>query len=117
MELVASGDYQQVGTFNGNPLAMAAARAMLTEVLDRGYAHLDRLRIRMRDGLQAVIDRHAAHWRVVTAGAKGCVSFLPTRSGTSATSARSTTVTATPTGWSSTTAGPSFRRGARSSSG
>ena len=33
MELVARGDYQQVGTFNGNPLAMAAARAMLTEVL------------------------------------------------------------------------------------
>ena len=61
MELVADGDYQQVGTFNGNPLAMAAARAMLTEVLtDDAYAHLDRLRIRMRDGLQAVIDRHDA---------------------------------------------------------
>jgi glutamate-1-semialdehyde 2,1-aminomutase len=80
MELVASGDYQQVGTFNGNPLAMAAARAMLTEVLtDEAYAHLDRLRIRMRDGLQSVIDRHDQEWMVVTAGAKGCVSFLPTR--------------------------------------
>ena len=31
----------------------------------------------MRDGLQGVIDRHDAPWRVVTAGAKGCVSFLP----------------------------------------
>ena len=31
----------------------------------------------MRDGLQAVVDRHDAPWRVVTAGAKGCVSFLP----------------------------------------
>ncbi|MGC4110932.1 MAG: aminotransferase class III-fold pyridoxal phosphate-dependent enzyme [Nocardioides sp.] len=80
MELVASGEYQQVGTFNGNPLAMAAARAMLTEVLtDDAYAHLDRLRDRMRDGLQAVIDRHDAPWRVVTAGAKGCVSFMPDR--------------------------------------
>jgi glutamate-1-semialdehyde 2,1-aminomutase len=80
MELVASGDYQQVGTFNGNPLAMAAARAMLTEVLtDDAYAHLDRLRDRMRDGLQAVIDRHDAPWRVVIAGAKGCVSFMPDR--------------------------------------
>jgi glutamate-1-semialdehyde 2,1-aminomutase len=78
MELVARGDYQQVGTFNGNPLAMAAARAMLTEVLtDEAYAHLDRLRDRLRDGLQGVIDRHQAPWRVVTAGAKGCVSFLP----------------------------------------
>ncbi|MGA8246460.1 MAG: aminotransferase class III-fold pyridoxal phosphate-dependent enzyme [Nocardioides sp.] len=80
MELVVSGEYQQVGTFNGNPLAMAAARAMLTEVLtDDAYAHLDRLRDRMRDGLQAVIDRYDAPWRVVTAGAKGCVSFLPHR--------------------------------------
>jgi glutamate-1-semialdehyde 2,1-aminomutase len=80
MELVASGEYQQVGTFNGNPLAMAAARAMLTEVLtDDAYAHLDRLRDRMRDGLQGVIDRHGAPWVVVTAGAKGCVSFLPDR--------------------------------------
>jgi glutamate-1-semialdehyde 2,1-aminomutase len=80
MELVARGDYQQVGTFNGNPLAMAAARAMLTEVLtDEAYAHIDRLRERMRSGLQAVIDRHRAPWVVVTAGAKGCVSFMPDR--------------------------------------
>jgi glutamate-1-semialdehyde 2,1-aminomutase len=33
----------------------------------------------MRDGLQDVIDRHGQQWQVVTAGAKGCVSFLPTR--------------------------------------
>ncbi len=78
MGLIARGEYEQVGTFNGNPLAMAAARAMLTEVLDdAAYAHLDTLRDRMRDGLQDVIDRHDAPWRVVTAGAKGCVSFLP----------------------------------------
>jgi glutamate-1-semialdehyde 2,1-aminomutase len=78
MGLIATGAYEQVGTFNGNPLAMAAARAMLTEVLTPGaYAHLDRLSDRMRDGLQAVVDRHEAPWLVVTAGAKGCVSFLP----------------------------------------
>jgi glutamate-1-semialdehyde 2,1-aminomutase len=78
MGLIASGAYEQVGTFNGNPLAMAAARAMLTEVLTpESYAHLDRLRDRMRDGLQGVVDRYDAPWRVVTAGAKGCVSFLP----------------------------------------
>ena len=35
MALVGDGDYEQVGTFNGNPLAMAAARAMLTEVAAR----------------------------------------------------------------------------------
>jgi glutamate-1-semialdehyde 2,1-aminomutase len=78
MGLIATGAYEQVGTFNGNPLAMAAARAMLTEVLTpSSYDHLDAIRDRMRDGLQAVVDRHHAPWRVVTAGAKGCVSFLP----------------------------------------
>jgi glutamate-1-semialdehyde 2,1-aminomutase len=78
MGLIERGEYEQVGTFNGNPLAMAATRAMLTEVLDdAAYARLDALRDRMRDGLQDVVDRHDAPWRVVTAGAKGCVSFLP----------------------------------------
>jgi glutamate-1-semialdehyde 2,1-aminomutase len=78
MGLIARGEYEQVGTFNGNPLAMAAARAMLTDVLDdAAYSRLDRLRDRMRDGLQDVVDRHRAPWRIVTAGAKGCVSFLP----------------------------------------
>jgi len=80
MGLVANGGYEQVGTFNGNPLAMAAARAMLTEVLDdAAYARLDRLRDRMQQGLQATIEQYDAPWRVVTAGAKGCVSFLPHR--------------------------------------
>ena len=78
MSLIADGTYEQVGTFNGNPLAMAAARAMLTEVLTpASYAHLDRLRDRLAAGLQDVIDRHGLPWRVVTVGAKGCVSFLP----------------------------------------
>ena len=33
MDHIANGTYDQVGTFNGNPLTMAAARATLTEVL------------------------------------------------------------------------------------
>ena len=42
MSAIADGRYEQVGTFNGNPLAMAAARATLTEVLTpQAYAHLD----------------------------------------------------------------------------
>jgi glutamate-1-semialdehyde 2,1-aminomutase len=78
MSMVADGRYEQVGTFNGNPLAMAATRAMLTEVLTpEAYGHLDHLRDRMAAGLEEVVIRHAMPWRVVTAGAKGCVSFLP----------------------------------------
>ncbi len=50
MSAIADGRYEQVGTFNGNPLAMAATRATLTEVLTpEAYAHLDELAARLRD--------------------------------------------------------------------
>ena len=42
MEHVASGGYEMVGTFNGNPLAMAAARAMLRDGRDGGGLPADR---------------------------------------------------------------------------
>jgi glutamate-1-semialdehyde 2,1-aminomutase len=78
MTMIADGRYEQVGTFNGNPLAMAAARAMLTEVLTpEAYTLLERLRQRMVDGIETVIGEHDLPWRVITAGAKGCISFLP----------------------------------------
>jgi glutamate-1-semialdehyde 2,1-aminomutase len=76
MALIADGRYQQVGTFNGNPLAMAAVRATLTEVLTPdAYRHLDRLAGRLESGLHAAIAASGLPWRVVAAGAKGCVSF------------------------------------------
>ncbi len=76
MGLVADGTYEQVGTFNGNPLAMAAAKACLTEVLTPdAYAHLGRLSGLMADGIAEVIEAHALPWHVVTAGAKGCIAF------------------------------------------
>ncbi|HEX4091354.1 MAG TPA: aminotransferase class III-fold pyridoxal phosphate-dependent enzyme [Trebonia sp.] len=76
MEHVASGGYEMVGTFNGNPLAMAAARAMLTEVAtEAAYRRIEGLRVRAADGIGAVIGEFAMNGRVVTAGAKGCVVF------------------------------------------
>jgi glutamate-1-semialdehyde 2,1-aminomutase len=76
MEHVASGGYEMVGTFNGNPLAMAAARAMLTEVAtEAAYRRIEGLRVRAAEGIGAVIDEFGMNGRVVTAGAKGCVVF------------------------------------------
>ena len=78
MEHVASGGYEMVGTFNGNPLAMAAARAMLCEVAtEAAYRRIEGLRSRATAGLQAVIEQFALNARVVTAEAKGCVVFSP----------------------------------------
>jgi glutamate-1-semialdehyde 2,1-aminomutase len=76
MSAIADGRYEQVGTFNGNPLAMAATRANLTEVLnDSGYAHLDALAARAREGFERHIATAGLPWRVVSVGAKGCVAF------------------------------------------
>jgi len=78
MEHITSGRYDQVGTFNGNPLAMAAARAALTEVLTpAAYEHFATLRERMVAGCQAVIERTGLAAHVVAVGAKGCVTFSP----------------------------------------
>lgn len=76
MSAIADGRYEQVGTFNGNPLAMAAARATLSEVLtDDAYRHLDAVGSHLRAGLEDVIAAHGLDWHVVSVGAKGCVTF------------------------------------------
>jgi len=78
MDHVASGGYEMVGTFNGNPLAMAAARAMLTEVAtEETYRRIEGLRIRAAAGISAAIKEYALNGWVMTAGAKGCVVFGP----------------------------------------
>ena len=76
MDHVASGGYEMVGTFNGNPLAMASARAMLTEVAtERAYQRIEGLRQRATAGISAAIKDFSLSGSVVTAGAKGCVVF------------------------------------------
>ncbi|HVB41829.1 MAG TPA: aspartate aminotransferase family protein [Streptosporangiaceae bacterium] len=76
MKHVADGDYEMVGTFNGNPLAMAAARAMLCEVATpQAYARLEALGRRAVAGAEQAIARHGLSARVVSVGAKGCIVF------------------------------------------
>jgi glutamate-1-semialdehyde 2,1-aminomutase len=79
-EVVERGTVYQVGTYNGNPLSMAAARASLLEVLTPvAYEHLEALEERLLTGCQAVIDRYALPGYAVGVGAKGCVTFSPER--------------------------------------
>jgi glutamate-1-semialdehyde 2,1-aminomutase len=76
MQLVEDDVYEQVGTFNGNPLTMAAARATLTEVLTPdAYEHLDHLSARMADGATAILRDRGVVGHVAALGAKGCVVF------------------------------------------
>jgi hypothetical protein len=76
MSAISDGRYEQVGTFNGNPLAMAATRATLAEVLTpESYRRLDANGARLRAALEGVIAEHGYDWHVVSIGAKGCVTF------------------------------------------
>src|SRR5271169_1179137 len=79
MRVVEDGSVYQVGTYNGNPLSMAAARASLQQVLTPdAYRHLDALNDRIVSGCQGVIDRYGLPGYAVGIGAKGCVTFSPT---------------------------------------
>ncbi len=76
MEIVEEGKVYQVGTYNGNPLCMAAARASLYEVLTPdAYAHLDALNDHILKGCTAVIEKHGLPGYAVGVGSKGCVTF------------------------------------------
>jgi glutamate-1-semialdehyde 2,1-aminomutase len=78
MEVVEDGRVYQVGTYNGNPLGMAAARASLTEVLTpEAYVHLDRLCDRILAGCTAVIEKYGLPGYAIGVGSKGCVTFSP----------------------------------------
>jgi len=79
MRVVEDGTVYQVGTYNGNPLAMAAARASLFDVLTpEAYRHLDELNDRIVSGCQAVVERYSLPGYAIGVGAKGCVTFSPT---------------------------------------
>jgi glutamate-1-semialdehyde 2,1-aminomutase len=78
--VVEDGTVYQVGTYNGNPLSMAAARANLLEVMTPdSYVLLDRLNDRIVRGCQDVIDSTGLEAYAVGIGAKGCVTFSPVR--------------------------------------
>jgi glutamate-1-semialdehyde 2,1-aminomutase len=80
MRVVEDGSVYQVGTYNGNPLGMAAARASLHEVLTAdAYEHLKGLNDRIVSGCQAVIERYNLPGYAVGVGAKGCVTFSPVK--------------------------------------
>jgi glutamate-1-semialdehyde 2,1-aminomutase len=73
-ELVGSGKVRQQGTFNGNPLVMAAAQATLLDVLtDEAYARLHAANRELMAGCDEVIARYGLPAHTVGLGSKGCV--------------------------------------------
>ena len=78
--IVADGTVSQYGTFNGNPLVMAAAEATLTKVLtDDVYERFEATNQRLLDGCQQIIETYGLPAYTEGIGAKGCVVFSPER--------------------------------------
>lgn len=78
MDLIGKGVAQQ-GTYNGNPLVVAAALATLTAVLTpEAYAHFARIGARLAEGCRKAIADTGMPAHVVDLGCKGCVSWRPT---------------------------------------
>jgi glutamate-1-semialdehyde 2,1-aminomutase len=78
--VVTDGSVFQVGTYNGNPLGMAATRASLFEVMTpAAYAHLERLNDRILAGCDEVIAKYNLPGYAVGIGSKGCVTFSPSK--------------------------------------
>lgn len=78
--IVADGTVKQYGTFNGNPLVMAAAEATLTQVLTGDvYERFEATNRRLLDGCQRIVDSYGLPAYTEGLGAKGCVIFSPER--------------------------------------
>jgi glutamate-1-semialdehyde 2,1-aminomutase len=75
MGMIVRGDLEQVGTFNGNPLTMAAAKVNLTEVLTRdAYVRLDEINAILHR-CEDVIERYRLPASMKTLAAKGSIDW------------------------------------------
>jgi len=80
MAVIEDHRVAQMGTFNGNPLTMAASRATLLEILDAAaYAHFDALAETLQGGLDGVIAEHELPFHVITLAARGGITYRAQR--------------------------------------
>ena len=80
MGLIDAGRVAQLGTFNGNPLTVAASLVTLREILTpSAYAHLDALAETLQGGLDGVIREREMPFHVLTMTARGGVTYGPER--------------------------------------
>ncbi|HAP74826.1 MAG TPA: aspartate aminotransferase family protein [Acidimicrobiaceae bacterium] len=78
MDQISAGKVLHLGTYNGNPLCMAAGRAVLAEVCtpEATQATIDRNRL-LLDACDRIIADAGLPAHTVQFGAKGCVTWAP----------------------------------------
>jgi glutamate-1-semialdehyde 2,1-aminomutase len=80
MDVIEKSRVVQSGTFNGNPLTMAASKVTLLEVLDpSAYAHFDALAETLQGGLDGVIADQELPFHVITLAARGGITYRAER--------------------------------------
>jgi glutamate-1-semialdehyde 2,1-aminomutase len=80
MAVIEDHRVAQMGTFNGNPLTMAASRVTLLEILDAAaYAHFDALAETLQGGIDRVIADHGLPFHVITLAARGGITYREKR--------------------------------------
>jgi glutamate-1-semialdehyde 2,1-aminomutase len=76
MRVLTDGTMEFEGTFNGNPLSMVAAKAVLTEILTPDvYPRLDELGTFYAEGLRRHVARYGLPAIVTAVGCRGSVHF------------------------------------------
>ena len=77
MDQITSGKVLHLGTYNGNPLCMAATKAVLAEVCTKETTQrVINLNTRLVEACQATIDAAELPAHTVQFGAKGCVTWV-----------------------------------------
>jgi glutamate-1-semialdehyde 2,1-aminomutase len=77
MGIIEQGE-AHLGTINGNPLAMSAGLAALTEVLTpEAHEHISALGTRLSQGCRAALETHDIPAHVIDLSAKGGVCYRP----------------------------------------
>ena len=78
MDLIAQHKVFHGGTYNTNPVAMAAGLATFREVLTReNYAHVGKLSTRLVDGYRKIVAKVGIQGYIAEAGANGALMFYP----------------------------------------
>lgn len=79
MEHITSGDVLHLGTYNGNPLVMAASRAVLNDICTKDALEATiELNRNMLKQIDAIIAKYELPAHTVQLGAKGCITWSTT---------------------------------------
>jgi glutamate-1-semialdehyde 2,1-aminomutase len=78
MDLISEHKVFHGGTYNTNPVSMAAGLATFREVLTRdNYTHVEKLSKKLTDGYRNIVGKAGLQGYVISAGANGALMFYP----------------------------------------